>query len=410
MTAEPPTSKEFDSKPQPHPLQIQLDSAQVDLLQLIFFAVTELGGQWPIWDYVSREMSRAEHGDVDAVAILQSLPRVQVSNRPPYAGLYGLFWIQDGFAESEPAADKRIGLTIAGLLAISQLRPAAKVVADGVSSIIGNLARLEHDLPSNPNIPALTQNISMDLVRPFYRFENELQPREFPDEVIFSVLEKEYVTIQVRRGPSTEPVTDLGHWLRPFRQVDNAADYMNIVAREHSTQRPNPRLRADELPLMLDYVSYVLASRDDWEAGHMVRPPDLRTVGSLFTSVSSEAEFHVCMSDFATLMQRLNVPKLPTPAKGSSPGSLVRLQTWLTNHIADETDRADAVEAVEDVRRVVALRVGLQHPAAETMDNTANALAVLKIPYPIRNWGEAWEIIRARVADAFDTVRRHAQP
>lgn len=411
MKAENATTGEPEPKPLFQLLQAPLDSAQSMLLELTFLAVTELTGNWPIWDYVSRELVRHPgQEDVNPLSVLRSLPDLRVPERDSHSGPYGLFWVQDGFSGSEPPPDKRIGLTIAGLVAISERHSLAKVVADGASSMIGALARLERELPSNPEVPATTQNISMERARPFYKFGNELGQREIKEEIFFSVLEKEYVTVPVQRGPGTDPVTELGSWLRPYRHIENAAGYMEIIEREQSAQRPDPRLRADDLPLMLDYVSYVLASRSDWGVGLMVQPPDLRAVGSLFAAVSSEAEFHVCMSDLATLMQRLNVPKLSDRGKGDNPGSLVRLQHWLTKHIEDETDRAQALEAVEDVRSILAIRTGLQHPSAQTTSNTSNALTKLNIPNPIRNWGEAWDIIRARTADAFDIVRQRAQP
>lgn len=389
-----------------HPLlQVELDVVQLKLLHILMSAAEE-NGKWPIWDYLSRKLTRESSEDVDGASVLRSLPVIR-TGRDAGSEPYGLVWIQGSGLRDDPKPEERVGLTVAGLMFVKDQLPVAKVVADGVSWVIGGLARLERELPANPDVPAQTENISMDLVRPFYEPSEMRGPvPTLPDELFFGILENEYVTVQVQRGPGHLPTSSLRPSLRPYRGVQNAADYMRIIGLKHSELRPDARLRGDELPLMLDYVSYVLASRDDWQVGHMIQPPDLRCVGSLFKSVNTEAEFHVCLSDLATLMQRLNVPESAEKNKGNKPGTLVRLREWLQTHIEDPSDRADAVEAIEDVRRVLTIRNGLQHPSQETMINTVSALAKLNIANPIRNWGAAWDVIRARVADAFDTVRQ----
>ena len=392
------------------PLRIELDPIQCELLDLILFPMAGTNGPWPVWDYVSRELGRQRGQAIDAGNVLRSLPTVLVPGHT-YGGPYGLVW-QSESGGDEPSPDHRVGLTIAGLDQLARTRKPVQVMADGLARIISWLAHREQHLPSDPDKAADAMQSLEDIGSFVPRGQNFTH--SISKDVLFGVLQKEYVTISVLRQ-SEDTKTKLGPWLRPYRNATDAASYLDVIALDQAAQRPSPRLRGDELALMLDYASFVLDSRKDWDAGHMAVPPDLRTAISLSSAVASEAEFKEVISDLATILQRLKVPK-PSQAivdekyNGEMPGSLVCLQLWLSDHIVDPAGRARTHDAIEDIRSVNAIRNHVQHPSRETRKYAARAFTRLNVPDPIRNWGDAWEIIRARVAEAFDAIRQEARP
>jgi hypothetical protein len=405
-----PSLGEETPEPPRSPLRTELDPVQLELLDLILFPMAGTNGPWPVWDYVSRELGRQRGEAIDAGKVLRSLPTVPVPGHT-YGGPYGLVWRSE-IGGDEPLPDHRVGLTIAGLDQLARDRKPVQAMADGLAGVIGWLADREQHLPSDPDKAAEAMQ-SLEDIASFVPRGHEFA-HSISKEILFSVLQKEYVTISILQQPEIVN-TNLGPWLRPYRNVTDAASYLDVIALDQVAQRPSPQLRGDELALMLDYASFVLASREDWDAGHMAVVPDLRTAASLSSTVTTEAGFKEVMSDLATILQRLKVPKpsqtvVDEKYNGEMPGSLVRLQLWLGEHITDPAGKARAHDAIEDIRSINAIRNDVQHPSRETRKFAARALARLNIPDPIRNWGEAWEIIRARVADAFDAIRQEAQP
>jgi len=91
---------------------------------------------------------------------------------------------------------------------------------------------------------------------------------------------------------------------------------------------------------------------------------------------------------------------------------LNRLIIWLKESLPDEAGRQRALDAVEDVKSVKDLRNQAQHSGTDPRKRVTRACIRLGIEDPIRNWPRAWEIVRARAADAFDVIRQEvaAQP
>jgi len=396
-------------EPQDNPLLIQLDEDQLELLDLIFFvAYTHEARAWPVWDYVSRDLCRNRDDYLDTSAVWRSLPTVVV---PGAGDRYGLVWHTG--TDHVPYSHDRVGLTIVGLAALSSMRPEAKALADDLALVIRRIADKELALESGPTATANT-TIPIATVRPYFvagsrkGLPRPLEPLN--DEIAEELLQKEYARLSIALN-SDGATAHLSPWLRRYRQMKDAAGYLEIIANDQQVQRAAPQLRADELALMLDHASFVLKSHSDWPATikRMANPTDYQTAAALSLHASNSAEFQARMSSLWTLLGRLEIPEVKLKHPKENIGSLVRLQRWITEHVTDAQSRERAVEAIEDVRTVGALRNIAQHPSEETRKNEANACSKLGIGYPIRDWGSAWDVIRARVADSFYAVSQEVR-
>ncbi|KHL01744.1 hypothetical protein [Sinomonas humi] len=397
------------------PLSVELDDRQVGLLQTIFWGAYDYdkAARWPLWDWVSRELTRGPAGYLDADAVLRSLPKVPIPGRQQD---YGLVWRSEIGTTSGPMPEERVGLTIAGLNALGPTRPSAQIFADDLALKVRYLARQEMALPSDPDTAASrTVVLSGQFVEAGMRPDRSGNQTIFNgvgEEVQLDVLRKEYIQLSVSPPvPSAtggdQPTVYLGPWLRRFRNVQTAEDYLEIIASDQQVQQSAPLMRPDELALMLDHASYVLKDHPQWRSGMMAQPRDYRTAASLMLPALTAEEFQARTSDLWTVLSSLKVPDVVTD--DPSDGSLKRLQRWLKDQVSDEASRDRAVEALEDVRCVGALRNYSQHPSEKTRRNVIAACSRLGLPYPIRDWGAAWDHVRARIADAFYTLSQEAK-
>lgn len=199
-------------------------------------------------------------------------------------------------------------------------------------------------------------------------------------------------------------------YVRPYSELVGADDYLERIAlMSERRQRPAPIRRGEELVQTLDYVSHVFQMHPAWTIGPLVVTHDLETASTLSADVANQVEFSHRLSALATILAGLQVPELnPNTLKErhNRPGSLIRLGVWLEDFIQDEGGQQRAAEAVMDIRSANDLRVQSQHAGAKPRNKATQARSRLGIEDPIRDWALAWEIVRARVADAFDIIRK----
>jgi hypothetical protein len=92
------------------------------------------------------------------------------------------------------------------------------------------------------------------------------------------------------------------------------------------------------------------------------------------------------------------------------PRSLARLEIWIEETVQDDARRQHALAAVKDLKSAKDLRNLGQHSGTGLRRRATRACGRLGIDEPIRAWPQAWEIVRGRVADAFDDIRRDVVP
>jgi hypothetical protein len=399
-----------------NPLLVPLEAVQVDFLETVWDSIARAHAPWPVWDFVERELYRSEHRVIDASEVFMSLPRIPSIVGPGYVGQqYGLAWRQLGGVPGPTGApEEYVGLTIAGLVQLAARRPAVMLLADGLAEIIGWLAAAERRLVPDPRAT----------LQPFVELGNYIEPlskptRELavaiPADVVLDVLQHEFPVIWVTRNPSEQAKARLTVGLRPYLGVTCALDYLaRLTIPTPSTPSP-PMTPPEYLIQTLDYVSHVLAADNHWHGGPMLRIPDLRTAAALAEPVTTQAEFSYKMSALATLLAGLDVPKTGGTATAvdaeskAKPGPLLQLRDWLSARLADPAARSRVAGAIEDVRSAVTLRVVEQHPSNKTRLNAARARARLGLPGVIHDWSNAWDLVRGRVADAFDLIRQEVQ-
>jgi hypothetical protein len=109
-------------------------------------------------------------------------------------------------------------------------------------------------------------------------------------------------------------------------------------------------------------------------------------------------EFVSRISEFADILKNLQVPGVP--GMGGHP--IARLAEYLRFNLP-EINEARVISARDVLSRVITIRNGLQHYAAQS--DAAKALADFGIAFPVVDWTDAWEVIRIRGTEAIDVIR-----
>lgn len=404
-----------------NPLLQSLEPVELELLETIWDPIARGISGWPVWDYVSRTLYQSAAEIHDAGAIEAALPRIPSMrdssyNPPPY----GLVWA-DRLPGLELMPGDHVGLTIAGLVQLAGQRPALMTTADCVFQIIATLARDEQRLAPNLNEPVKR---ARDIESLITGIRVGTGPTLIPPQVIADLLRHESVPLGITTGPG-QVTADLTPYLRPLRTPQSAQEYLNLLAQmTRRQQRLEPVHRGEELLRTLDYVSYVLAAHPAWKpTGRLAVVHDLETAGTLAAGVSNQEEFNHRLSALATLLDGLHTPEPTLEAQDrwrkrvgagekDQPRSLARLEIWIRETIEDDARRQRALDAVDEIKSTKHLRNQGQHSGTGPRDRAVRACSRLGIEDPIRNWSLAWEIVRARAADAFDDIRKEvaAQP
>ena len=402
-----------------NPLLRPLEPVELDLLEAIWDPIAREAAPWPVWDYVSRTLYKGPLRVRDAGAVLASMPRMPDPMLGALDGrAYGLVW-RDALGPG-PAGEEHVGLTIAGLVRLSERHAPLKVLADHLTEIISSLAAAERDTIADPR-QAVRPAIALDshIQGITVRTADHLIP--IPAPVVLDILRREHAPLMITAGPES-PKARPTIYVRAYSELAVAEDYLERIGlMSQRRERPAPIRRGEELVQTLDYVSYVLAAHPAWkqsQIGRLLGTFDLETAANLAANASNQAEFKTRLSALATILDGLQTPEPSQQAlaswsdKQNPPKSLNRLETWLTEVLQDDAGRQRALEAIKDIKGAKDLRNHDQHSGTKLRRKAAQACNRFGIEEPIRDWSGAWEIVRARVADAFDVIRQEvvAQP
>jgi len=398
---------------------------QVELLKLVWDPIVRAGmweipPDWPVWDYVARELYQ-RHPDLDdAAAVLNSLPRMSlpISWRDHHS--YGLVWRSSRALQPDPG--ERIGLSIAGFAALAARDGVHPCVPDQLAVLIAQLANWENGLRAKPNKIA-REDVPLSHFTSCFTISTITKPFVFPDRAIAALLQHEYApTIVYPHDADADHKVQLGrHFsLRQYRNITTARGYLERVA-EDDAARTEPVRYSSPLTLVqtFDYLAYVLAADPEWPKGtRLTAAPNLQSAGALSALVTDQHDFDVTLSGLCTVIDQLGVPPIPAEdlakmataeERYAAQRTVNRLQHWLTSRLAHSGGMPRVMNAIGVVRAVRAVRVEAQHRSTSTQGNAIKARRRLGLPDIVSDWPAAWHTIQSQLAGALDVIRQEVQ-
>ncbi len=400
-----------------NPLMRALSPEEQALLQILweYFVrssadVNDLG--WPFWFYVEKTFSRQYPNGPEAKDVLESLPSIP---RPPDAqpaAAYSLLWYQNQ-AVQEPTATDPVGLTIAGM---AQLGKTNRVSADAANVLVGVMRSLaEYEDHQEPQ-PHVVTNSQVNLAEYLSWFSKATREKPFvvSGRLISELLSREFVRVNAYWSGCQATTSLYGASLKDLLTVTDTSDYLDLAA-ARSLAAELPRWHDSALPLVqtLDYLTYVLAA-DPAFGRRLIESPDLQSATSLAATANSAAEFESHLNGIWNLIDGFQVPECSEEVLkarfggDTAKGSLNYLDCWLKANL--DVDGFERVQrALQVIRSVRKIRVSHAHSRHETRAAAIKAQRQLGLPDMIHDWGAAFELVKARLAGAFDVVRQETQ-
>jgi hypothetical protein len=156
-----------------------------------------------------------------------------------------------------------------------------------------------------------------------------------------------------------------------------------------------------ELPDALDHLDAVW--RLAFDRSPLLKLKRAADVAGLAQPCTTADEFESRLSDLGDVLKGLEVEDGLLPGTEIPKGeSFNRLSALLGERlVAPEKDRA--WQAMQTLRAVVELRNAAQHSHAA--GKLPTALAKLDLRFPITNYGETWDQVRAKTIDALAAIR-----
>jgi len=401
----------------PNPLMRPLQPEEKDLLEILWDYVVRRstnadGLGWPFWFYVEKMFRRQYPNGPSAKDVLASLPSVPRPAQPQPVAPYSLVWYQTQ-ATQQPDPTDSVGLTIAGLAQLGSANGVCTDVANELVSVIRSLAQYEEDLEPQPHVvPTSTVNLHDDLKW----FLEPTREKRFvvPGLLICELLNREFVTVNAFSANGQFTASLYGASLREFLTVSDAAAYLDLIVAD-SVAAEFRDWHHSALPLVetLDYLTYVLAA-DRAFGRRLVEAPDLRSALSLGATVVGAAEFESHLNGIWNVIGEFSVPEcsdddLKAKFGGdTAKGSLNYLECWLKANL-DEPGFERSENALQVIRSVRKIRVSRAHSRHDTRAAAIKAQRRLGLPDTILDWSAAFELVKDRLAGAFDVIRQEVQ-
>ena len=245
-----------------NPLASPLTHEQSKLLMFIWESVTETAHtqatpHWPVWDFVARSMYIAFPDLEDAETVYRSLPVIGFD--PFGSEPYGFVWCGDpSITRMRP--DVKVGLTIAGIHHVEQVRHAPVRVSEELVTLIASLAEAEGSLQPNP-ASAVTKQVQLA------QYTSWLVARDQKRFVVTDEMTSQLLLHEPARVVIVGTSVHLeGYWLRPYRNTPSVARYLDTVfARSQSVSKVRPEESALTLIQTLDYLSLVVEKEKPWK-------------------------------------------------------------------------------------------------------------------------------------------------
>ncbi len=361
---------------------------------------------WPVWDYVARSMYRRNPPVTEIEELLLSMPVLpRTSGQPPY----GLIWRTQAFYGTLPSPDEQVGLTVAGLHRLRVRDVSAGALADLVVRVFSEIAARNQELVPNPSI-ALAFKAPIDEIVLVVEGTAQITVPQITASDLHKILQKEYVPLQVYQsddGPFVQQQISLSLYFG----FNTAENYISRITREAPLTRGRPRISPLELMRAIDYLSLVLERDVHWKTGPLVAVPNYQAVADIVLPVEDRADFSHGLLELVTIFTQFKTPEISVDRLAkfgdSQPNSISRLGDWLELRM-DGTDALDTIrESITDIRAVIDLRRQFAHTGEEKVETrAAKARDRLGLPQLIFDWQSAWDVVRSRSAEAFDSIAR----
>lgn len=352
-----------------------LDEQQQTLLELVWPKIAETG-RCPKYRWVAFMMRRQGY---DAAQVLGGLPSVGTLD---YRDRYSAVWTtSSGGGVYQPGND--VGLTVAGLYHIKY--DAAKRIIGGVLSYARALSKAQEQIADHPfDLPDVQVSLKQIL-----QGDNEVYIA-----AVAAVVEHEWPAMNVNRGAD-----DWSGQLSLLASADFMTVEEYLTAITAACPPPRPPLSAAYLdPKTLPNAITNLGITTELVLGAnlVVLPPANRTAW-FSMDVGSGSDLQSAISAAGELLAGLDVPgRNPQHATGRLLGHLKGKLPKLTNTTRVE-DAIKVLDAVRDIRNSDVH----SKPAQKLLD----AYDLLGLTFPVANPAEAWNMIRAQLADALTTLQ-----
>jgi hypothetical protein len=345
------------------------------LLRIIANGYAEASGNWPFWQWVTLQLWRE---GLDAEEVLRGLPTWQYGYRSVRAGVHGQM----------PKVGDAVPLSIHGMA--HTVIPETRRLAGAFIVALRTAAGMYQGIKPSP-----TQVEEVKIPGgEFTRTVNMAAGTELSVNQLFEVLRGEPATWLGVNQQGDEWTWDLTNArLAPYVGVQDVQDY--LVRLEELVAVTDMVVELESLPPMalpeaLDHLdlAWRLAAKD-----HLVRVPRAVMAAKLTQPAASAEEFESRCSALADLLSSLNF--------SSDGGTLQNMKARLSELLGDRAGRA--IDAVDVLRWVVAVRVGQQHHGADA--RAQQAKVALGLGRFEGDWSGAWDHLRAVTVQALATIR-----
>ena len=357
-----------------------LEADQEKLLRLVWSIFQGEGARWPCFNYVDYHMRKQ---GIDTRSVLGGMPSV---GKQQYHGGYAAV----GYTSSGgiPTANSSVYLTMAGLFHIPH---EAMPVIGAVLAYIRHMTRAEKVIADKPfDVPDVTVNL-----RDALRTEG-LEEKEIPWAA--AVAEHEWPAMQSRR--TTSPDNASGQLrISSEANFNTIEEYLLAITVATTPQQPTTVLEYRDPRTLLRTIDHFDVTCELVLKQSLVSKPAMSRSALLAQPAQSHSDLQSGLSALGEIIGELQVPgKSPNYATG-------RLLTWLTQELPklSQAARSRIQAAVAILDAVREIRNSGQHPKPKKQLIAAHDL--LGLSFPIQDPENAWDIIRAQVDIAFETLQ-----
>jgi hypothetical protein len=375
-------------------LKREADTGESCLIDSIVQGFRAGKDKWPVFQYV--EGTVFQENALDAMTIYRRCPILSLG--PSGIGSYGWFRVI-GQRPWEPAQGDQLALTVAGMSLSTNMKSDAEQFVMLVRFLCD---RLQSFVPD----PTAVVSIEVTSKQILEFFDSKTYPHRSTTKsyvaFLLELLQREPSTWHCQVSPTADEefVITLNPTIRRYAGVTDVDDYL-----ERFEDQFFPRTEVTEvvytpglaLPEAIDYLNAVWQMQSE-HTGPLISIGRAEASARLAKDCSSSEEFDAGLSAFATVIDCLDVP--------GAGGKLSDLRDYLESHLP-EGSRTRAIEAVEDLRAVIDVRVWRQHD--ETHKRLETGMRRLNVRLPSADWQTTWSTVQWKCIRAFNAIREEVE-
>ena len=353
-----------------------LDEAQKTLIDLVW-SQFEKAAQFPVFNWVEYQMRERGY---DAAEVIGGLPSI---GRPDTRGRYGAIWMDS--AGSIPQPGDRVCLTMAGLYH-TKAREVVGGIASGVLAFLRGMSAARAQIANHPfDVPDLCASLNETL--------SGVDDRQYL-AAVGTIAEHEWLAMRVSKTEND--------WTGRLALLDRAeftliTDYLTAITAVCTEQRTTILGYRDPRALARSITNFDIACELVLKRP-LVKRPSISRMLVLGQDAASHSDLKEGISAIWHLTGELDVPK----KRSDPPHATGRLLAYLATELPtiDQVRVREAIDLMDAVRDI---RNTDEHP--KPAPKLLAAYDLLGLAFPVRNPAEAWDIIRAQMDSAFNTLQ-----